>query len=241
MTQKFGIGAMGMGPVPGIAETMEFVKRAWSSFQLPASMAPTIDLEEIDKRIADLRTVEQWLTMNVAMLQSAIHGLEVQRSTIAALTAFGDAVGSSPALDPAATACAMSSLATMAPGRRDSAPGPAASSASTATEDTAPAAAADANAADAAAANAENPFSNPAMNPAAWWNLLQGQFAQVVQSAITSAAEAAAATASATPAAPAKPRKRQGSGGTASKSSRTGTKRRAGTGAATGRPRKATG
>ncbi len=56
---------------------------------LPAMMAPTLDVNELDKRIADLRAVEQWLALNVNILRTTIQGLEVQRNTIAALKGFG--------------------------------------------------------------------------------------------------------------------------------------------------------
>jgi len=52
-------------------------------------MAPLTNVEELDKRITDMRAVEQWLKLNLSMLQSAIQALEVQRATLATLRAFG--------------------------------------------------------------------------------------------------------------------------------------------------------
>ena len=46
----------------------------------------------LDKRIGELRSIEQWLTINQNMLRTTIQGLEVQRGTIAALRSFSDAV-----------------------------------------------------------------------------------------------------------------------------------------------------
>ena len=43
-------------------------------------MAPLTNVEELDKRITDMRAVEQWLKLNLNMLQSAIQALEVQRA-----------------------------------------------------------------------------------------------------------------------------------------------------------------
>lgn len=60
--------------------------------QLPANwgnMSASLDPQELDRRIAELRTVENWLKLNLGMLQSSIHGLEVQRATLAALRSFG--------------------------------------------------------------------------------------------------------------------------------------------------------
>lgn len=42
-------------------------------------------MEDLDQRISDLRTVENWLNMNLAMLRNTIQALEVQRATIATL------------------------------------------------------------------------------------------------------------------------------------------------------------
>src|SRR5476649_2093474 len=52
-------------------------------------LAPLTNVEELDKRIKDMRAVEQWLKLNLYMLQSAIQALEVQRATLATLRAFG--------------------------------------------------------------------------------------------------------------------------------------------------------
>ncbi|MCG1043497.1 hypothetical protein KQH60_13505 [Mycetohabitans sp. B8] len=54
----------------------------------PDIVAPLMSVEELDKRITDLRAVEQWLKLNLSMLQSTIQALQVQRSTLATLRAF---------------------------------------------------------------------------------------------------------------------------------------------------------
>ena len=66
-------------------ETMDFMKRAWAHFKVPTTFTPTMDVDELDKRIADLRTVEQWLTMNLGLLRNTIQAMELQRATLAAL------------------------------------------------------------------------------------------------------------------------------------------------------------
>jgi len=67
-------------------DPMEFLKSMWGGmgFPLPGMVAPTLDVNELDKRIADLKAVEGWLKMNLNMLQMSIQGLEMQRVTIAA-------------------------------------------------------------------------------------------------------------------------------------------------------------
>lgn len=72
---------------------VDFVKKLWGglpgSGAVPGFMVPTMDIEELDKRIKDLRTVESWLAMNANMLRATIQGLEVQRNTIAAIQSLG--------------------------------------------------------------------------------------------------------------------------------------------------------
>lgn len=53
---------------------------------------PTLNIEELDKRIQDLKSVENWLQMNMNVLRSTIQGLEVQRATLAALKSFSEAM-----------------------------------------------------------------------------------------------------------------------------------------------------
>ena len=74
-------------------DTMDFLKRAWSSLSVPTPFAPTLDVAELDKRIADLRAVEQWLGLNQNMLRNTIQGLEIQRGTLGAINAMSDSFG----------------------------------------------------------------------------------------------------------------------------------------------------
>lgn len=60
------------------------------------------DLKEMDKRIAELKAVEQWLSLNLSMLKTTIQGLEVQRGTLAALQSFTESM-TAPAKDKPAT------------------------------------------------------------------------------------------------------------------------------------------
>lgn len=71
-------------------DPLEFVKSMWGNmgFPLPGMITPTLDVGELDKRIADLKAVETWLKMNLNMLQMSIQGLEMQRATLAAVAAM---------------------------------------------------------------------------------------------------------------------------------------------------------
>jgi hypothetical protein len=47
---------------------------------------PTADVKEVEKKIAELRAVETWLTMNVGFVQMTIKTLEMQKSALDAIT-----------------------------------------------------------------------------------------------------------------------------------------------------------
>jgi hypothetical protein len=72
-----------------VPDPFEFVKGFWNSLGLPMAgmVTPTLDVSEVDKRIADLKLVENWLNMNLSMLRMSIQGLEMQRLTLSALQA----------------------------------------------------------------------------------------------------------------------------------------------------------
>ena len=64
-------------------------------FGMPGIVTPTLDVDELDKKIKDLKAVEGWLSMNLSMLQMSIQGLEVQRNTLSSLKAMGEAFNQS--------------------------------------------------------------------------------------------------------------------------------------------------
>ena len=45
-------------------------------------------MADLEKRIAELRTVEQWLNLNLGMLRTSIQTLEVQKGTLQALSSL---------------------------------------------------------------------------------------------------------------------------------------------------------
>jgi hypothetical protein len=78
-------------------DPLDFVRTMWGNmgFSLPGMVAPTLDIDELDKRISDLKTVENWLKMNLNMLQMTTQGLEMQRAALAAMQAMGEHARSS--------------------------------------------------------------------------------------------------------------------------------------------------
>ncbi|WP_175690888.1 PhaM family polyhydroxyalkanoate granule multifunctional regulatory protein [Burkholderia anthina] len=149
----------GMASFPGAASGLPPSLSSMSDM-----MAPLTSVEELDKRITDLRAVEQWLKLNLGMLQSAIQALEVQRATLATLRAFGAfAQTSMSAAEEAAVAAAQAAAAP----RADARPAP------------------DAAATGAADASPAGDAAQQAFDPSGWWNLLQAQFNQLASLAMT--------------------------------------------------------
>ncbi len=58
-------------------DPFEMFRRLWGPLGLPVpGMAvPTLDPKEVEKRIAELRSVEAWLQVNLNMVQFAVQGL----------------------------------------------------------------------------------------------------------------------------------------------------------------------
>lgn len=75
-------------------DPMEFLKSMWGNmgFSLPGMVTPTLDVDELGKRIADLKAVEGWLKMNLNTLQMTIQGLEMQRVALTTAQAMGQAM-----------------------------------------------------------------------------------------------------------------------------------------------------
>ncbi|MGP1678721.1 MAG: PhaM family polyhydroxyalkanoate granule multifunctional regulatory protein [Burkholderiales bacterium] len=77
-------------PLP---DPFEFLKKLWNPMGLPmpGMVAPTLDIDAVEKKIADLKSVENWLNLNLNMLRLSIQGLEMQRNTLAAMKAMQSA------------------------------------------------------------------------------------------------------------------------------------------------------
>jgi hypothetical protein len=100
--------------VPGFDFLQGLVKNAGSA--LPSMgqwVAPTLNPEELQKRIDELKTVQFWLEQNAKMLGTTIQALEVQRMTLSTLktmnvqmTDLRDAMKVSPVASAGAAASA---------------------------------------------------------------------------------------------------------------------------------------
>jgi hypothetical protein len=72
--------------VPGFDFLQGLVKNAGSAMpSIGQWIAPTLNPEELEKRIEELRTVQFWLEQNARMLGATIQALEVQRMTLSTL------------------------------------------------------------------------------------------------------------------------------------------------------------
>ncbi|QWE07790.1 hypothetical protein AOC29_10665 [Polynucleobacter sp. JS-JIR-5-A7] len=103
------------GTIPEFNQSLEMFKTMWGqgaagqAGQFPfttdtskaaggiGSAFPGMDIDELEKRIKDLKSVENWLNLNLNILKSTIQGLEVQHATMMALKSFGDAVSAAGA------------------------------------------------------------------------------------------------------------------------------------------------
>jgi hypothetical protein len=212
-----------MPNIPGAGvmnDTLDFVKNLWGSISVPGLTAPTLSVEELDKKVNDLKAVESWLNLNLSMLRGSIQALEVQRDTIATLKSVGASLASAvntgvsdkSIFDANPYASAFFHHAREADKAQATQPSPPPAPAPTPAPE--------------AKAETPKPASGgaAAAQPNAWWNLLQDQFKQAVSTAMASesmmtdaavkfAAAAAAGAkpaeskpaASAAPAAPVKP------------------------------------
>ena len=73
-------------------DPFELFRRLWGPLgvPLPGMAMPTLDPQELEKRIAELRSVEAWLTMNLNMVKFSIQGLEVQKAALLAMRGGGE-------------------------------------------------------------------------------------------------------------------------------------------------------
>ena len=72
--------------VPGFDFLQGLMKNAGAGLpSISQWIAPTLDPDELEKRISELRTVQFWLEQNARMLGTTIQALEVQRMTLSTL------------------------------------------------------------------------------------------------------------------------------------------------------------
>jgi hypothetical protein len=169
--------------VPGFDFLESLVKNAGAAMPgIGQWVAPTINPEELDKRIEELRTVQYWLEQNARMLGATIQALEVQRMTLSTLKTMNvqmDALRDSMLLKVPGATDAEAAVAQAAAAPR---PAPA------------PKAAAPAGKAESQSAPEPAPESAApgAVDPLQWWGALTKQFGELASAALKEGAAAAA-------------------------------------------------
>lgn len=92
-SSPFGFGKF----VPGFDFLQGLAKGAAGSIpqmpQLSNWVAPTISVEELDKRIDELKAVQFWLEQNSRALSATVQALEVQKMTLATLKGMNFSMG----------------------------------------------------------------------------------------------------------------------------------------------------
>jgi hypothetical protein len=79
-------------PIPGFAApaaTSPGPAPAGMPFAHPAALFAALDPVEIDRKIAELKIIENWLTMSLSMMQMSIKTMELQKASLEALRAGG--------------------------------------------------------------------------------------------------------------------------------------------------------
>ncbi len=194
-TSHFSFGKF----VPGFDFLQSLAKGAASGIpqmpQLSHWVAPTLSVEELEKRIDELKAVQFWLEQNSRALAATIQALEVQKMTLATLKGMNvsmgdvanafkfqgsDAVmqGMQKAADAFSSAARPAATQAAAPATTPPAPAPAPAPAPSPAP--APEAAAD-------APKAEAPRSPGVVDPLHWWGALTTQFQDIAANALKDA------------------------------------------------------
>lgn len=173
--------------VPGFEFLQGLVKNAGKSMpSMGQWIAPTLDPEELERRIEELKTVQFWLEQNARMIGATVQALEVQRMTLGALKGMNVSMGDlTEALkvkvpdiftaSAEAAASATKASAKAAEKAAEKAPEKPAAPIDEAHSDDAPGA-------DGA---------SPAVDPMQWWGALTQQFTALASQAMQATSEAA--------------------------------------------------
>lgn len=179
--QAAGFGDFGKW-VPGFEFLQSLTKPApapSSASPLGPWVAPTLNVEELDKRIQELKAVQFWLEQNGTALKATIQALEVQKMTLNALKGMNVSMH-----DMAQAFSAKPTATAAAPAAAPAAPKPEAPSAAA----KARAKPQKASTPDRAAATS----STGMVDPMQWWGALTQQFQQIASSAMADAQAQAA-------------------------------------------------
>jgi len=162
----------GAGSVPGMPSLASWV-------------APTLSVEEVDKRIQELKTVQYWLEQNGHALKATIQALEVQKMTLSTLR------GMNVRMEDIASAFTKQAAA-MAPAPAAAAPEPEPEEVEEEDEmpeEEAPAPTKPRSRPASAKAKTAAADGAGVVDPMQWWGSLTEQFQQIASSALQDAAQ----------------------------------------------------
>lgn len=170
--ENFGFGKF----VPGFDFLQNLAKGASQTLMPNLSnwVAPTLNLEDLEKRIGELKAVHFWLDQNSKALGATIQALEVQKMTLATLKGMNFNMGD------VADALKLKAADTMFGGVQKA--GEKVADAAKSASDAAPG-----TAARSKAAHTTAPTSPPAsgvVDPLQWWGALTQQFQQIAATAL---------------------------------------------------------
>lgn len=68
-------------------DMLELMQKMWNPLGLPmpSMVPPTLSVEEIERRLLELHSVENWLKMNLTFLQMTVKTLEMQKQALETL------------------------------------------------------------------------------------------------------------------------------------------------------------
>jgi len=160
-------------------------------------VAPTLSIEDIDKRIQELKSVLFWLEQNTTALKATIQAMEVQKMTLTTLQSMNvnmaDLAKAFTAKPPTPEAAPAAAAASAAAKSRTSlfTPKPAPQAETEPVTPQASASSADATAqagadssADKAESGSASEAAKPAVDPMQWWGALTQQFQGIAAAAL---------------------------------------------------------
>ena len=186
--------------VPGFDFLQSLAKGASSSIpQLPNLsnwVAPTISVEELEKRVEELKAVQFWLEQNSRALAATIQALEVQKMTLATLKGMNFSMGDVANAFKLKTADTVMSGVQKAADTVSGAAGAVAGAAARVTGRAAAEEAPDETDAEPASAAKAQPKAkgkaageSAVVDPMQWWGALTSQFQQIAANAMKDAAK----------------------------------------------------
>jgi len=175
-TSAFGFGKFvpGFDFLQNLAQSASKAPAAGAIPGMSSWVAPTLSVEELDKRIQELKAVQFWLEQNGTALKATIQALEVQKMTLSTLqnmnVNMADLAKAFTAQPPQAAAPA---------------PKPAPASEPAPAPEPEPEAAEEPQAAKAPRRSKANAKAGPApVDPMAWWGSLTQQFQNIASAAM---------------------------------------------------------